>query len=83
MAKLASMKYGALLSLLLVGLVACRGTGYEKDAREATNDAPENNPAVRETMAKFIAADAGLERYFENSYGYAIYPKVGKAGATT
>ncbi|MDH3592921.1 MAG: hypothetical protein OER88_13635, partial [Planctomycetota bacterium] len=40
---------------------------------------PENNPAVRETRAKFLAADSSLQSQFDDAYGFAIYPKVGKA----
>ena len=35
---------------------------------------------VREAIAKFKAADTSIQSFFDNSYGYAVLPKVFKGG---
>ena len=72
------MKY-AILAFLLAGLAAC-STGYDPDSPAVKGDTPDQNRRVREAKATFLRADPGLKRFFDKSYGYAIYPKVGKGG---
>jgi len=36
--------------------------------------------AVEETLASFRKSEPGLKVYFENAYGYAVFPTVGKGG---
>lgn len=36
--------------------------------------------ATAEAKAEFIKQDGGLKRWFDTSYGYAIFPSVGKGG---
>lgn len=52
----------------------------------ATTTTSPNRPTqvrdnVTETIAKFNERSPGLQRYFAEAYGYAIFPKVGKGGA--
>ena len=35
---------------------------------------------VPDTIASFRKADPGIERFFKDSAGYAVFPRVGKAG---
>ena len=37
-------------------------------------------PAVEEAIALFKQADSSLEDWFENGYGYAVFPHVSKGG---
>lgn len=37
-------------------------------------------PAVEEAVALFKQTDSSLEEWFDNAYGYAVFPSVGKGG---
>jgi lipid-binding SYLF domain-containing protein len=41
---------------------------------------PSMDEQIKETKARFTEKDAGIEKLFKNSVGYAIFPKVYKAG---
>lgn len=41
---------------------------------------PGTENKVAETLAAFRHADPDLDRFFNESYGYAVFPKVGKGG---
>ncbi len=61
---------------LLLVLAAMQGNLYaawdpaKVEAREQ---------ATSQALADFVATDPGLERFFNESYGYAVFPKVGSA----
>lgn len=40
----------------------------------------EEEAEAKEAIAEFKKDDSGLAVYFDNAYGYAVYPTVGKAG---
>jgi lipid-binding SYLF domain-containing protein len=61
-------------------LAAC-STGYDPDSPEKAGDPPSANARVRETMDALLKADPSMQRFFDNSYGYAIFWKIGKGGA--
>lgn len=64
-----------LKSLLLTAimLVALSSSAQNKKDRKIMNDAKK----AKKTLLK---ADSGLERFFENSAGYVLFPNVGKGG---
>jgi len=35
---------------------------------------------VQVTISRFIRRDSTMERHFDESYGYVVYPNVGKGG---
>ena len=37
-------------------------------------------PAVEEAIALFKQADSSMVEWFDNSYGYAVFPNIGKGG---
>lgn len=41
---------------------------------------PNKSKKADETIAAFQEADPGLEAYFEEAHGYAVFPTVGKGG---
>ena len=41
-------------------------------------EAEQERKAAEETIAKFRDKDPSLERFFDNAWGYAVYPKVGE-----
>jgi lipid-binding SYLF domain-containing protein len=60
-------------SLLLVALLtlsACSGWDPGDDQAQQEK--------VSETIARFKARDPGIERFFSNAHGYAVFPTVGK-----
>lgn len=64
-----------LKSLVLVGmLLMMAGTNAQtKKDRKIMNDA-------KKAQKTLLSADSGLERFFENSAGYVLFPNVGKGG---
>ncbi|MEM9648244.1 MAG: lipid-binding SYLF domain-containing protein [Bacteroidota bacterium] len=64
-----------LKSLLLFGLILVTFgvTGQDKKDRKIMSDAKK----AKRTLLK---ADSGLERFFDNSAGYVLFPNVGKGG---
>ena len=63
--------------VVLIGVLwgaAAGAAGWDpKAAQEATD-------AAQETIATFKAADPGLETFFKNAYGYAVFPTIGSGG---
>ncbi len=39
------------------------------------------NARVQETITAFRTADPSLSGFFDNAYGYAVFPKIAKGGA--
>ena len=56
---------------VVISLSACAGWDPDRDQREADE--------VQMTIEQFVDKDPGLKTFFEKSYGYAIFPNVGKA----
>ena len=51
---------------------ACAGWDPNRERKEET--------AAQVTMARFKKADSTMKVYFDNAYGYAVFPSVGKGG---
>lgn len=64
-----------LKSLVLVGmlLMMAGANAQTKKDRKIMNDA-------KKAKKTLLSADSGLERFFENSAGYVLFPNVGKGG---
>ena len=62
------------LSILVVlpMIFACAGWDPNQQQKEET--------AVQVTIASFKKADPTMKIYFDNAYGYAVFPSVGKGG---
>ena len=62
------------LSILVVFpmIFACAGWDPNREQKEET--------AVQVTIASFKKADPTMKIYFDNAYGYAVFPSVGKGG---
>ncbi len=67
------MKYFKSLTLIVLVLFTVGLTAQNKKDRKIMNDAKKAKKAL-------LKADRGLERFFENSAGYALFPNVGKGG---
>ncbi|MEO9512348.1 MAG: lipid-binding SYLF domain-containing protein [Flavobacteriaceae bacterium] len=61
------------LMIVLAVLAATVTTAQDKKDRKIMNDAKK----AKKTLLK---ADSALERFFENSAGYVLFPNVGKGG---
>ncbi|UCD32950.1 MAG: hypothetical protein JSW04_05270 [Desulfobacterales bacterium] len=72
------MRHRLVLMLMLTLLIAfpmlfaCGGWDPQQEQKEET--------AVQATIASFKKADSTMQIYFDNSYGYAVFPFVGKGG---
>lgn len=64
----------ALLLALLTGCSPYKTTGGDGRMPELEADA-------QTAIARFKEQDPSIEQFFENSYGYAVFPKVAKGGA--
>ena len=67
------MKKSSLLVLICLMFTASATFAQNKKDRKIMNDAKK----AKKTLLK---ADSGLERFFDNSAGYVIFPNVGKGG---
>lgn len=68
--KFRPMAWASLLALLL--LSACGGWYVSSERKEASE--------VRQTIFRFKKADPGIAAFFDNAYGYAVFPTIGKGG---
>jgi lipid-binding SYLF domain-containing protein len=39
-----------------------------------------DDPAISEAVSAFINQDPGISKFFENAYGFAVFPSIGKGG---
>ena len=67
-------RFTPLLALLATLLFSLNVTAFEPD----TNDAMELD--VARAIVAVKQADPGMETFFDNAAGYAVYPNVGKGG---
>lgn len=67
-----------ILKLLLIVSI----TAYSSFASAGWNPGAkaEKEADAKEAIAEFKEDDSGIAVYFDNAYGYAVYPTVGKAG---
>lgn len=56
--------------MLLTG--GCSGWDPERGEKERSQ--------AEQTVTKFKTRDKGIEKFFDSSYGYAVFPTVGKGG---
>lgn len=64
------IKRALLLLPLITLLAACSGWDPAKPEEQQSE--------MSATIARFKAKDPGIERFFRNAYGYALFPTVGK-----
>jgi len=74
--------YRSILTTWLAALTACGGSGWDPAVRDSGFAPTRANPAVTEAIDEFLHKDPGMRRFFENAYGYAVFPTVGKAALT-
>ncbi|MGW9684321.1 lipid-binding SYLF domain-containing protein [Flagellimonas sp. 2504JD1-5] len=67
------MKKGRLLVMICLMFATSATFAQNKKDRKIMNDAKK----AKKTLLK---ADSGLERFFDNSAGYVLFPNVGKGG---
>jgi len=48
-------------------------------AERDTTEADRENQEVEETIARFKEKDPSMQKFFDNAYGYAVFPEVAKA----
>ena len=63
-----------IVSFMLLSFVISGCAGWDP------NRAREEDLLVQATIAKFKKADSSMQTYFDNAYGYAVFPTVGKGG---
>ncbi|MHA4842949.1 lipid-binding SYLF domain-containing protein [Flavitalea antarctica] len=70
------MKYAKMnfLSFLLVAAAFLPGTVFSQDNADRIKEDSKN------AQEAFIKTDPGLQKWFTDSYGYVIFPNVGKGG---
>lgn len=64
-----------------VAATACGGSGWSPRAPASAQSASTTDPDVAVTIEHFRKLDPTLEEFFDESYGYAVFPTVGKGGA--
>ena len=63
-----------MLSILVILPIISACAGWDP------NRAQKEEIAVQVTIANFKKADSTMKIYFDNAYGYAVFPSVGKGG---
>src|SRR5688572_26215992 len=63
----------ALVSMLTLAFLAVPAQAQKSERAQFKRD-------ISETIATMKAADPGIERFFKNSAGYVVFPRVGKGG---
>lgn len=63
----------AALCLILVALTGCRSYDPNRPSEEEVQ-----RVKVEEAIASFKDRDPDIKRWFDNAYGYAVFPTVGK-----
>jgi lipid-binding SYLF domain-containing protein len=56
-------------------------TGWDPSRSATPSEQPARNVEVANAIANFKNSDPGMNRFFDNAHGYAIFPTVGKGGA--
>lgn len=70
-------------TLVLSGCaVSETSTGWDPSRSARADGQVANSVVVAETIANFKNADPGIQRFFDNAQGYAVFPTVGKGGIT-
>ena len=74
--------YVSILTTCIAALTACGGSGWDPAVRDSGLAPTKASPAVAGAIDQFLNKDPGLRRFFENAYGYVVFPTVGKAAIT-
>lgn len=56
-------------------------TGWDPSRSATPSEQPSRNVEVANAIANFKNSDSGMNRFFDNAHGYAVFPTVGKGGA--
>jgi lipid-binding SYLF domain-containing protein len=72
MKKLSVFMAGAVL--ILSQALTPVAAGWNPDKKK-----PTTTEEVQETIANFLDQDSGLQKFFDNAHGYAVFPKIYKA----
>ncbi len=70
------MAFWVLSLALIIG--GCQSGWDPNDAAEEAEKEAAFHQAVQSTISEFKAKDKSLERFFEKSHGYVVFPNVGK-----
>ena len=70
-------RWAVLAAGLILAVIAMPHRGV---AQETDYDLEKKKLEVAQATESLLADDAGLQRFFDDSYGYAVFPSVGKGG---
>lgn len=65
-----------IITLMSLSVLAWTGSSFAWDPDEAE----ELQPKVDETIANITEKDPGMQKFFDQAAGYAVFPSVGKGG---
>ena len=68
------------VSVMLTGLVLMLSQAFvpANAAWNPDKKKPTTTEEVQETIANFLDQDSGLQKFFDNAHGYAVFPKIYK-----
>ncbi len=77
-----SYRIAILLMTLGLPLMAAAAGGWDpaKKETETAKQQKTADPKVAQAIADFKNRDPSIKRFFNNAYGYAVFPTVGKGG---
>jgi lipid-binding SYLF domain-containing protein len=76
-----TLTIGAAALAMLALASGCAGAGWDPDHPKSAKTSSAQEASSADTLAKFRAKAPELHRYFDNAYGVAIFPRVGKGAA--
>lgn len=74
------LKFACLGSAATVLLMTLSGCGSTPSVPASADARSRLDAETRATLAEFRNADPSLDRFFNNSYAYAVFPNVGEGG---
>jgi lipid-binding SYLF domain-containing protein len=75
-----SKAFHAAAALAAILLAVSPASHAQEKKPSAAEQRKQLNASVKETIAHFNKADAGFDKVLKGAAGYAVFPKVGKAG---
>jgi lipid-binding SYLF domain-containing protein len=73
-----SVAAAILAGLFTIMAVAPAGAGWNPLKKDKAEDQKEDDTEIAEAIAEFKAEDPDMQVFFNEAYGYAIFPSVGK-----
>jgi lipid-binding SYLF domain-containing protein len=80
MLDISGMKTLTIAMALSLSFAGCAGQDMTAEGPDAEEEIQEARDEANQTLAEMKQRDAGIQKFIDGAYGYAIFPSVGKGG---